>query len=76
MIALGAVSLGVADAEAKRVGGGGAIGLQSQNVSRQAPPAAAPAHGKVSWAAHCSAWAWAWARYSPAWAWVAQWPAC
>jgi len=41
MIALGAVSLGVAEAEAKRVGGGGAIGRQSQNVSRQAPPAQA-----------------------------------
>ncbi|GGC95946.1 Tim44 domain-containing protein [Undibacterium terreum] len=41
MIALGAVSLGVADAEAKRVGGGSAIGRQSQNVSRQAPPAQA-----------------------------------
>ncbi|MFZ6645485.1 Tim44 domain-containing protein [Undibacterium sp. TJN25] len=51
MIALGAVSLGVADAEAKRVGGGGAIGRQSQNVSRQAPPAAAPAAAKPAPAA-------------------------
>ncbi|MES2073770.1 MAG: Tim44-like domain-containing protein [Pseudomonadota bacterium] len=52
MIALGAVSLGVADAEAKRVGGGGAIGRQSQNVTRQAPPAqAAPTAAKPAPAA-------------------------
>ncbi|WP_394779903.1 Tim44 domain-containing protein [Undibacterium sp.] len=52
MIALGAVTLGVADAEAKRVGGGGAIGRQSQNVSRQAPPAqAAPSAAKPAPAA-------------------------
>ncbi|MES2106513.1 MAG: Tim44-like domain-containing protein [Pseudomonadota bacterium] len=52
MIALGAVSLGIAEAEAKRVGGGGSIGRQSQNVSRQAPPAqAAPSAAKAAPAA-------------------------
>jgi len=50
MLAATALSLTVTDAEARRLGGGGSIGRQSQSVSRQAPaqqqaakPAAAPA---------------------------------
>lgn len=50
MIAIGGMSMVVADAEAKRMGGGGSFGKQSQGMSRQAPaqssqatkPAAAP----------------------------------
>jgi predicted lipid-binding transport protein (Tim44 family) len=37
MIAVVALSVGMSDAEAKRLGGGGSYGRQSQNVSRQAP---------------------------------------
>ena len=37
MIALGGMSLVVADAEAKRMGGGGSFGKQSQSASRPAP---------------------------------------
>lgn len=54
MIAASALSIVVPEAQAKRMGGGGSFGKQSQNVSRQAPaqssqatnmskPAAAPA---------------------------------
>lgn len=50
MIALGGMSLVVADAEARRLGGGGSFGKQSQSATRPAPtqstqttkPAAAP----------------------------------
>jgi predicted lipid-binding transport protein (Tim44 family) len=50
MIAVGGMSMVVSDAEARRMGGGGSFGKQSQGVSRQAPtqssqatkPAAAP----------------------------------
>lgn len=37
MIALGGMSMVVADAEARRLGGGGSFGKQSQGVSRPAP---------------------------------------
>ena len=37
MVAIMAVSIGLSSAEAKRVGGGGSIGKQSQSVSRSAP---------------------------------------
>ncbi|MEC4719127.1 TIM44-like domain-containing protein [Noviherbaspirillum sp. CPCC 100848] len=40
MIALSSATMVVADAEAKRMGGGSSIGRQSQGVSRQTPPAA------------------------------------
>ncbi|MDO9192750.1 MAG: TIM44-like domain-containing protein [Undibacterium sp.] len=40
MLMLGALTMAVSDAEAKRFGGGGSIGRQSNNVSRQAAPAA------------------------------------
>lgn len=52
MLMAGALSMVTGDAEARRLGGGGSIGRQSSNVSRQAPaatpgqaarPAAAPA---------------------------------
>lgn len=54
MVAVSALSVVVTEAQAKRMGGGGSFGKQSQNVSRQAPmqnqaapvqksPAAAPA---------------------------------
>ena len=54
MIAASALSIVIPEAQAKRMGGGGSFGKQSQNVSRQAPaqssqatnmskPAAAPA---------------------------------
>jgi predicted lipid-binding transport protein (Tim44 family) len=55
MLAVTAMSMAVTDAQARRLGGGGSIGKQSQSVSRQAPapiqqqaakpaaPAAAPA---------------------------------
>lgn len=54
MIAASALSIVIPEAQAKRIGGGGSFGKQSQNVSRQAPaqsnqstnmskPAAAPA---------------------------------
>lgn len=43
MIAVGSLSMVMADAEARRMGGGGSFGRQSHNVSRQAtPPTAAP----------------------------------
>jgi predicted lipid-binding transport protein (Tim44 family) len=38
MVAVVALTAGVSDAQAKRLGGGGTYGRQSQNVSRQAPP--------------------------------------
>lgn len=38
MIAVGALSMVVTDAEARRMGGGGSFGKQSSNVSRQATP--------------------------------------
>lgn len=38
MIAVGSLSFVVADAEAKRMGGGGSFGKQSNNVSRQSTP--------------------------------------
>jgi predicted lipid-binding transport protein (Tim44 family) len=37
MVAVVALSAGMSDAQAKRLGGGGSYGRQSQNVSRQAP---------------------------------------
>ncbi|MFZ6750364.1 Tim44 domain-containing protein [Undibacterium sp. Ren11W] len=40
MLMAGALTMTVGDAEAKRMGGGGSIGRQSSNVSRQAAPAA------------------------------------
>ncbi|AZP12759.1 Tim44 domain-containing protein [Undibacterium parvum] len=40
MLMAGALSMTIADAEAKRMGGGGSAGRQSSNVSRQAAPAA------------------------------------
>ena len=40
MLMVGAMTMVVAEAEAKRVGGGGSSGRQSNNVSRQAAPAA------------------------------------
>lgn len=40
MLMAGALTIAVSDAEAKRFGGGGSIGKQSTNVSRQAAPAA------------------------------------
>lgn len=44
MLIAGAFALNVSDVQAKRFGGGGSIGKQSPNVSRQAtPPTAAPA---------------------------------
>ncbi|HYD96796.1 MAG TPA: Tim44-like domain-containing protein [Noviherbaspirillum sp.] len=46
MVALTALSVVLPEAEAKRMGGGGSVGRQSQNVTRQAAPAqqqAAPA---------------------------------
>jgi predicted lipid-binding transport protein (Tim44 family) len=39
MLMVGAMTMVVAEAEAKRVGGGGSSGRQSNNVSRQAAPA-------------------------------------
>jgi len=39
MVAMVAVTVGLSGAEAKRLGGGGSYGKQSQSVSRQAPPA-------------------------------------
>lgn len=42
MVAASALSMVVSDAEAKRLGGGGTIGRQSQGVSRQAPAQSAP----------------------------------
>ena len=38
-LAFGAGTLVIADAEARRLGGGASFGRQSQNVTRQAPPA-------------------------------------
>lgn len=44
LLVVGSVSaMVVADAEARRMGGGGSFGRQSQGVSRQAPPAKQPA---------------------------------
>ena len=40
MLMVGALTIAVSDAEAKRFGGGSSIGKQSTNVSRQAAPAA------------------------------------
>ena len=40
MLMAGALTIAVSDAEAKRFGGGGSVGKQSTNVSRQAAPAA------------------------------------
>jgi predicted lipid-binding transport protein (Tim44 family) len=40
MLMAGALTMTIADAEAKRMGGGGSAGRQSSNVSRQAAPAA------------------------------------
>ncbi len=40
MIAVGSLSMVVTDAEARRMGGGGSFGKQSNNVSRQATPPA------------------------------------
>lgn len=40
MLMAGALTMTVTDAEAKRMGGGGSAGRQSNNVSRQAAPAA------------------------------------
>ena len=40
MLLLGSISMLATEAEAKRLGGGGTIGRQSTNVSRQAAPAA------------------------------------
>jgi predicted lipid-binding transport protein (Tim44 family) len=40
MLLVGAMTMVVSEAEAKRFGGGGSIGKQSNNVSRQAAPAA------------------------------------
>jgi predicted lipid-binding transport protein (Tim44 family) len=37
MVAIVTLSVGISNVEAKRVGGGGSIGKQSQSVSRQAP---------------------------------------
>ncbi|MDO8702278.1 MAG: TIM44-like domain-containing protein [Undibacterium sp.] len=45
MLMLGALTMTVSDAEAKRFGGGSSVGRQSTNVSRQAAPAA-PAQAK------------------------------
>jgi predicted lipid-binding transport protein (Tim44 family) len=45
MLMVGAMSMVVTEAEAKRFGGGGSSGRQSNNVSRQAAPAA-PAQAK------------------------------
>src|SRR3569833_4782440 len=39
MMAMVTVTVGMSGAEAKRMGGGGSFGKQSQSVSRQAPPA-------------------------------------
>ncbi len=53
MIAVGGMSMVVADAEARRMGGGGSFGKQSQSLNRSAPtqssatkPAAAPGSAK------------------------------
>ena len=45
MVALSALAIVVGDAQAKRLGGGGSVGRQSQNVSRQS---AAPAQGPAA----------------------------
>lgn len=45
MLMVGALTVAVSDAEAKRFGGGSSVGRQSTNVSRQAAPAA-PAQAK------------------------------
>jgi predicted lipid-binding transport protein (Tim44 family) len=42
LIAVSAMSLMVADADARRLGGGGSFGRQSSNVYRQAAPASSP----------------------------------
>ena len=38
VIATSGLSLAAADAEARRLGGGGSFGKQSQGLQRQAPP--------------------------------------
>jgi predicted lipid-binding transport protein (Tim44 family) len=43
MVAIMAVSIGLSSAEAKRMGGGGSVGKQSQSVSRSAPAQSAQA---------------------------------
>lgn len=45
MVAIVTFSLGVSNAEARRMGGGGSFGKQSQSVSRQATP---PAHNQAA----------------------------
>lgn len=59
MIAVGSISFVVADAQAKRIGGGGSFGKQSNNVSRQSTPPsqqqAAPAQSAAQPAAAGSA---------------------
>jgi predicted lipid-binding transport protein (Tim44 family) len=45
MVALSALSIAVGEAQAKRMGGGGSVGRQSQNVTRQS---AAPAHNPAA----------------------------
>lgn len=48
MLAVSAMAMTVADAEAaRRMGGGGSIGRQSPNVTRQAPPAQAPQQSTI-----------------------------
>ena len=44
LIALSAFSLVTADADAKRLGGGGSFGRQSSNVTQKAAPAPAPSN--------------------------------
>ena len=56
MLIAGAFALNVSDVQAKRFGGGGSIGKQSPNVSRQAaPPTAAPAASQAKAAAPAAA---------------------
>ncbi len=42
MVVMASLALTITEAEARRMGGGGSFGRQSQNVTRQAPPAHAP----------------------------------
>ena len=44
LVAVSAMALVAADADARRMGGGGSFGRQSSNVSRQAAPAQAPSN--------------------------------
>lgn len=54
MLALGALSIAVSDAEAKRLGGGGSFGRQSQGYSRQTPAPSNPNYSQQRQAAPAS----------------------